>query len=172
MNLKLLFVEDDKDAITTVIDYIEKRDQNACSKVTGFEGARNMIQSFHPDIVILDLLGGSSDTDSSQRPSGLETRDYIWDVYFCPIVIYSAQPDIHDSEYDEHPFIKTIQKGRSSPQMVMDAVEKFRPQVDSIKAVEGEIKFSLSRALRDVAPYAFGAYSENEKTDRDNKAIG
>lgn len=159
--LKLLFIEDDKEAIEDILDLIEKEKKNVC-QVSEFEDANDKIASFRPDIVILDLLDGGASPEA-EEPRGLKTRNFIWKKHFCPIVIYSARPDIYDDENKPHPFEKKIKKGRGSPQEVLDAICELRPHVDALKEAESDIRYSFSCAMRDVAPYAFEAFSNSDK---------
>lgn len=154
--LKLLFIEDDKEAIEPVLKLIKKRIPDAEWQVSGFEEAEGKIKSLSPDVVILDLLARGLSAES--EPLGLRTRDFIWNRRFCPIIIYSAEPGQHDEKHETHPFVKSIQKGRGSDQMVLDAVTELRPHVETLREAEEHIKDSFSRAMRDVAPYAFDTF--------------
>ena len=111
--LKLLFIEDEPDAVKPVQNLIKREKVDMQFEVSGFEVAEDKIASFRPDIVILDLLVGGASKEP--EPGGLNTRDFIWNKHFCPIVVYSAQPNIHDETYESHPFVKSVQKGSGSP---------------------------------------------------------
>lgn len=160
--LKLLFIEDDKESIEDTLDLIKREIENVCHEVSKFEDDKYKISSFRPDIVILDLRDGGASQEAWER-RGLKTRDFIWDQHFCPIVIYSALPEIYDDEYEPHPFVESIQKGRGSPQKVLDAICKLRPHVDALKEAESDIRYSFSHAMRDVAPYAFESFSDSDE---------
>lgn len=153
--LKVLFIEDEPDAIESVQSLIRREKEDIQCETSGFENAKDGIASFRPDIVILDLLidGASSEPE----PEGLNTYDFIWENLFCPIVVYSAQPDIHETAYESHPFVKSIRKGRGSPRKVLNALKELRPHVEALKEAEGHIRHAFSCAMRDVAPYAFKA---------------
>ena len=157
--LKLLFIEDDLDAIKSVQNLIEREKKDMQCEVVGFGDAEDKIASLRPDIVILDLLVSSASTEP--KPAGLNTRDFIWDKHFCPIVVYSARPDIHDDKYERHPFVKSIQKGAGSHKKVLEALHELRPQIDALKKAEEPVRHSFSCAMRDVAPYAFKAFSDD-----------
>ena len=157
--LKLLFIEDDPDAVKPVQNLIKKQKEEVQWEVCEFEDAKDRIASFRPDIVILDLLVVSDSEEP--KPRGLSTRDFIWNKHFCPIVVYSAQPDIHDREHEQHPFVKSIQKGSGSPWEVLKALDELRPQIDALKKAEVFIRYSFSCAMRDVAPYAFETFSDD-----------
>ena len=159
--LKLLFIEDEPDAVTPVQNLITREKADMQFEISGFEDAEDKIASFRPDIVVLDLLVSTVSTE--QEPGGLNTRDFIWNKHFCPIVVYSAQPNIHDDTYEQHPFVKSIQKGRGSPRKVLKALDELRPQIDALKKAEESVRHSFSCAMRDVAPYAFEAFSDDEQ---------
>ncbi len=152
--LKLLFIEDDQKAIEPVLRLIKKEKKNVCCEVSEFGTAKERIASFHPDIVILDLLFGGASPEEGE-PEGLKTREFIWQQHFCPIVVFSARPEVYDDEFKPHPFEKSIKKGTGSPQKVLDAICEFLPHVDALKEAERYIRHSFSCAMRDVAPYAF-----------------
>ena len=159
--LKLLFVEDDRKAIEPVLRLIKRKKAKMNCKVSKFGAAEATIASFHPDIVILDLLVGAPSPESKRE--GLIVSDFIWNQRFCPIVVYSAQPDIHDEEKGEHPFIKGIKKGTRSPKKVLDAIDEFLPHVEALREAESHIRQSFSCAMQHVAPYAFKAFGDTDK---------
>ena len=159
--LKLLFIEDDPDAVKPVQNLIKRERADMQFEMSGFEVAEDKIASFRPDIVILDLLVVSASKEP--EPGGLNTRDFIWNKHFCPIVVYSAQPDILDNTYESHPFVKSVQKGSGSPQKVLKALDALRPQIDALNRAEESVRHSFSCAMRDVAPYAFEAFSDDEQ---------
>ena len=160
--LKLLFIEDDQESIKSTLNLIGREKENVCCEVSEFESAKDKIVSSRPDIVILDLLVGGTPPEA-EKPEGLKTRDFIWSQHFCPIVIYSALSGIHDEEYESHPFVKNIQKRRGSEQKVLDAICELRPHVDALKEAESDIRNSFSCAMRDVAPYAFEAFTDTDR---------
>lgn len=158
--LKLLFIDDQLHAIKPLQNLIEREKIDLQYDVCEyFDQAADKIKSTQPDIVILDLLffEGSSDL----KAKGMNVREFIWNEHFCPIIVYSAQPDIHEEEHTSHPFVKCIQKGRGSPSKVMEALEELRPNVEALKEAKEIIQNAFSLAMRDVAPYAFKAFSNN-----------
>ena len=160
--LKLLFIEDDPKAIAHVLRLIKRGKKNVCYEVSKFGAAEERIAAFHPDIVILDLLVGSA-SPAEMEPEGLKTRKFIWDQCFCPIIVYSARPEIHDDEHDPHPFVKSIRKGTGSPQKVLDAVCEFLPHAAALKEAESDMRHFYFRAMQEVAPYAFEVFTDTDK---------
>ena len=109
--------------------------------------------------MILDILDGGD----SAEPEGLKTFDFIWNKHFCPIVVYSALPEKLDEQYNQHPFVKGIQKGSNSPQEVMRVLKELYPQVQALREGENHIKHNFSCAMREVAPYAFDAFPDDKQ---------
>ena len=167
--LKVLFIEDEPEAIEPVRNLIRK-EEDVQDKTFGFNNAEDKISSFRPDIVILDLLVGGASPEP--EPEGLKTYDFIWDQHFCPIVVYSAEPGIHEDRNEPHPFVKSIQKGRGSPQKVLKALRELRPHVEALKEAEDHIRHSFSCAMRDVAPYAFTLSNDSAKRNETIKRAG
>jgi hypothetical protein len=156
--LKLLFIENEPDAVSPVLRLLKREKSDVQCDVASFPEAEKKIVSLRPDIVILDLLVGG--VSPEPEAEGLKTRSYIWNQHFCPLVIYSARPEVHDEEYDPHPFVRSIQKGRGSPRKVVDAINDLRPQVEALTEAEEHVRHSFSCAMRDVAPYAFEAFED------------
>ncbi len=162
--LNLLFIEDQPEAIEPVLNLLRREQTDMPFTVSGFADAEARIAIDRPDIVILDLLSGGSSPEPEAE--GLKTRNFIWKRHFCPIVIYSARPDVHDEMYPNHPFVKSIQKGSGSPVLVLEALREFRQHVDALKEAEDHIGQSFSIAMRDVAPYAFETFTNvTQRTD-------
>ena len=160
--LKLLFVEDNQETIEPVLRFIKEKKENVCCEISEFGTAEERIKSFYPDIVILDLLeGGTSPVNG--EPEGLKTHEFIWNQHFCPIVVFSALPEIYNDENEPHPFVKTVQKESGSEQKVLEALDELQPQIDALKEAEKHIRHSFSRAMRDVAPYAFEVLDDSEQ---------
>lgn len=144
----LLFVEDDRDTIEPVLELVME-EPGMEAEVCEFDGATERIKSIQPDVVVLDLL-----IRSGADPVGLDVRQFVWDSRFCPIVVYSARPDLHDERHERHPFVKSVQKGSGSHQEVMEALREFIPHVDVLKQTEEDVRQSFASVMRDVAPHA------------------
>lgn len=155
--LKLLFIEDEPSAVNPIVRLLGEWADTQC-EVSNFADAEDKVVSLRPDIVILDLLNGGASPEP--EPAGLETCNFIWNQHFCPLVIYSARPDIYDDTHEKHPFVKSIQKGKGSPKKVLAAFREFRPHVEALTKAEEHVRQSFSYAMRDVAPYAFKAFTD------------
>lgn len=146
--IKLLFVEDERDTIESVLALVKNEpgmDQDVCE----LDDAPECIESVQPDIVVIDLLVGSG-----PDPVGLDVRRFVWESRFCPIVVYSARPDLHDERHEPHPFVKSVQKGTGSPKKVLQALQEFLPHVEVLKNTQEDVRQSFASTMRDVAPHA------------------
>ena len=159
--LKLLFIEDEPDVIKPVVNLIKRRQRETefDIEIVGFETAEDMIISFSPDIVVPDLLdrGGSAEP----KDEGQHTLDFIWNKHFCPVVVYATDPEMCADIYKSHPFVKRVKKGAGSPQALVKEFDGFRPQIEALKVAGELVRCAFSDAMREVAPYAFEAFSDD-----------
>ncbi|MBT5550706.1 MAG: response regulator [Nitrospina sp.] len=153
---RLLFIDDDEKSTQSTINSLKRKIPDFDHKMGNFREAKTLLNSFQPDAVILDLLDG---TPSNAKIEGLKTYELIWENRFCPIVIYSAEPQ-HVTEHLDHPFIKSVQKALRGPSDLVKALAKLLPHVTAIKDAEKIIRQQFSDALRDVAPHAFSEYKD------------
>ncbi len=123
----------------------ELQNRNFYPRVCTFKNVKATLKEFRPGIVVLDLLEGSSEV------AGNKTYKWIWETRFCPIVIYSAEPDRIESD-DEHPFITKVQKGSGSEFEVAKKLASFAPTVQALETVSEQVNNELQRVLRRVAP--------------------
>ena len=92
--MKVLLIDDDKDALSPLYEEIREAPQvDLDLKQVGFEEAESTIASFAPDIVVLDLFSGPRSDDED---TGRKRLDQIWKAHFRPVVIYSADPKHSD----------------------------------------------------------------------------
>ncbi len=155
--MKLLFIEDGEETIQSLCELFTLKIPDAEQRIIDFDLAEEALISYQPNIVILDLLLGSP---AEAEPKGIDISKSIWDNHFCPILIYSAMPELH---IFEHPFIKKVQKGRGSPEEALKAIQEFSQHVQMLEGAAAEIKRVFSYAMRDVSPYVFECYSDNDQ---------
>lgn len=153
--MKFLFVDDQPDSVAPVIESLEADTEQ---RVMSFTEAIEEIGSFEPDIVVLDLVRDGSSGDA--EPDGVSVFEKIWAGRFCPVIVYSAQPERLEGIHDEHPFVMTVKKGRDSIREFSEAVLAFKPHVESIQETERLVKRELFSALKLVAPQVFESYDE------------
>lgn len=162
--LKLLFVEDQPEAVESVVDALK----GGCRcEVEAFDRAESALEDFTPDIVILDILAGGA--SSEPDPTGLTTYDLIWNRRFCPIVVYSAHPELLSDTRESHPFVRFVRKGMSSGEELKKSIEELRPHAEAVRSAESRIRKEFSCALRDVAPDVFRIFDKEE--DRKNAIL-
>ena len=157
--LKLLFIEDDEEAIEAALNLIKTEISDVHLCISGFENADNRIKIMLPDIVILDIMDGYPPNDT---PEGTNIYDFIWNNRFCPIIVYSAFPDRADEK--KHPFKTIIKKGRDSDEKVLNAIKEFRPHTDALREAENHIRQQFANAMRDVAPHIFKDFDDDSKS--------
>lgn len=155
--IRILFIEDEPSAIQPVVDSLNAA--HLC-EIAGFGDATGKTHSFAPDIVILDLLQGGATPDAI--PEGCEVYTRIWDQRFCPIVVFSAHPELLSEQNAEHPFVKYVKKGMQAVVQLEAEIESLRPHVEAIRNAEIGVRKEFSIALRDVAPDAFRVFTSIE----------
>lgn len=121
--------------------------------VVGFRDCLTAIEKQIPHIVILDLARGApADADAP----GVETFDRIWNKRFCPLVVYTAVPELLSEEPRVgHPFVKVQKKGSGSEERVLTYVQEFAPHLTALAEAGQEVGIALNDALKDVAPRIF-----------------
>lgn len=157
--IRILFVEDDPRSIVDARERCQGGLETSEIKVCGFEEYSEELREFRPDIVILDILRGSP---SEGDAAGKGVYALIWDNRFCPIVVYSAEPDLIDAT---HPFVAKVRKGDGSEDHVLQAVQDFLPHIEALQRTEDQVRRRLSEAMREVAPLAFGSSDDAAKRE-------
>lgn len=171
--MKLLIIEDEEH----MVELLENEISNAIADVecysSDFAGAETRIGEIRPDVIVLDLL--LSGNNAEAETPGLDTREFIWSEHFCPIIVHSADPSHHDDSSEEHPFVRSIQKGRGSPGEVVGALNDFGPHMEALRRAKGEIQEQVEKAfaqaMRDVAPQVFMDAGNDGDADQRAEAI-
>ncbi len=162
--ISILIIEDENASVQSVCDLIDSQLPDSTVELVEFEMTEQSIQSFRPDIIILDIARGNL---SEQDYAGRDAYAFIWRNRFCPIIVYSADPCL--LETDEHEFVKKVKKGSGSEHNVLQGIQEFLPHIEALRATESEIRQRLSEAMREVAPHAFETYSDH--TDRQDALL-
>jgi CTP synthase len=157
--LKVLFIEDEPESVKTVIEELRIKIKNVKCMVKGFRKADAFLHSFSPDIVVLDIFRGQAPKDHTD---GLDVYGFIWDKYFCPIVVYSARPDDISHEIKKHPFVKLVKKGADSESRVISHIEKFRPHIEALNEVQDNLRQHVTRELKFIAPPVFATIADKD----------
>lgn len=145
--MKILFIDDQPENVAPAMDALKELGYE-CSNHS-FSDIPECVKKIQPDIVILDLMLGTSDPEGA---AGKRTYQEIWDTRFCPVIIYSANAEMFE---DEHPLVHKVTKGRKSVDKIKEKIQLVKPCVDGIIAVKQDIDTVLNITLRDLAPYIF-----------------
>ncbi len=143
--MKILIIDDDHDSIRPLIDYFQKRGFEF--KQTDFGLYEKTVGEFRPDIIVLDLMKGSPDPSGE---GGKKEFGDIWKFYFCPVVIYSANPDLL-GEVDL-PIVIKIKKGSQSVSEFDGKIKELELYVHTLTEITTEIDILTHQALRGAFP--------------------
>lgn len=158
--MRILFVDDDASSVQPAIDALTG---HSCA-VSDFDSVEAQITVFIPDLVVLDMMGSMEDGEGEH---GNRSYKNIWEKQFCPIIIYSANPDLSSSA--DHPLVVKIQKGSNSELKISEQVKVFADGIVlGVDKIKKEINSLLQITLRDVVPHA---YSNAEISDKNQTVL-
>lgn len=155
--IKLLIIDDQEASIQPLKRLLEGR-ESVDAKWCDFDEAEETIRSFLPHVIVLDILADSPDGVPSVEQSSVIDK-FIWNVRFCPVIVYSAQPDLYPEEQTNHPFVRTVSKGLDSEIEVVESLDQLTPYIEALKKAENHVRDLVALAMRYAAPYAFEAHS-------------
>ena len=161
--MKILFIDDQPEVVESARIAVEGFNGEKPKVKASFVGAEEYIDSYRPDIVVLDLLRAS--TGDGREPDGLGPLEGIWQKQLMPVVIYSAAPERSesvDSAISDHPLIRLVKKGDGSEVEVVEAIRNLIPVVTSLQATRSMVEQSLFMVLKAVAPTVFKNFSDND----------
>lgn len=162
--MKILLVEDDPNFIRILRKTIEKEKLSEEEPLkTGFDGAEEKIKTVRPDAVVLDIYDGDP---AKGIDRGSNSLDLIRKDHFCPVIVYSANPERVKKVYDEHPFVFYIAKGKDSEEEVAEKLREIRRYVEPLRDVWEYVQGTFSSVMKEVAPYVFHAYGEEDAPRR------
>ena len=157
--MKLLFVEDEPESIEPLKDLV--REEGLVGQdphVKNFEEAIKAIKDIRPDVIILDLFDGSL---SERKDEGSKSLDFIRKEHFCPVIVYSAFPEIIEDK--KHPFVHYIKKGSGSEKLALEKLREIEPHISVLRDVEEYVYETYSSVIREVARYAFNVCDGDEE---------
>lgn len=162
--MRVLLIDDQPDNVSAVVDAINLRYANSQCTVASFQEAQGKIDDHSPQVVILDLLQGAG---ADKVPLGLDTRAYIWDQRFCPLIIYTAAPELlADAKNTDHPFMRVVTKGMDSDTLVLTCIEEFEPHIRALDDAQTEVRRTMNQALKNVAPLLFkGTQNQDQRRE-------
>ncbi len=164
--MRVLLIDDQPESVQAVLEEIKEQLEGTDCRVVNFENYKADIESHNPHVIVLDLLKGP---DQEPAP-GLEIHGYIWGAKFCPLIFYTAAPELVREQSDlGHPFIKVVQKGANSEARVLQCIKDFESHIGALDATEREIRSSMNGALREVAPVLF--QSTHDNTERNDMLV-
>jgi hypothetical protein len=153
--MRILLIDDQPETVEAVIAEIKQKlnlTDDHCKSVT-FDNTEADIALHNPQIIVLDLLkqvGGSGEA------IGLQIHAYIWKTRFCPLIFYTAAPDlVAEQAAENHPFIKVVKKGANSEALVLQCIQEFEPHIRALDEAEREIRSTMNGVLREIAPKLF-----------------
>ena len=109
------------------------------------------------------MMNGSS-TDDPIGDAGNSIIQKIWNSCFCPIIIYSANPDLYQNS--EHPFVRKVTKKAGAELCIDGEISRFCTYLDKRKELKQYIDDVINRTLRDTAPIIFK--SQKTRTEDEN----
>ena len=137
--MKIYLIEDKREDIQGILDYCEEN--NHKTEVGIFENAIDKLESFDPDLIILDLQNNTDKFD------GCTTLSQIWQYHFRPTCIFSGQivESLVDEEEYPSPLVRFIPKGDEQP--VIQFIETIAPFADSISSMRRETNSAMRKSL-------------------------
>ena len=154
--MRVLFIDEDETAIADGKTILEENGHE-CKQVD-FLDFDNGFSEFSPHIVVLDMMDGGESIDATGI-GGKTVFDKIWGSKFCPIVVYSANPELIedvDADRAKHPLIKKVTKGKNSEDKLLANVQDYQPCVEGILRITEDVNNALNTTLRDVVKHFVG----------------
>ena len=166
--LTILVIDDQQSSVDDVIDLLEEHENDLGGVETarfGFEEGKAQISVIRPDVIVLDIWNGAV---QASQTTGTEIFELVWEERFCPVVVYSADPEMSEvvTSYN-NPFVKFVQKGSDSDEKVLRKITALAPHVESLREAmaRGEeiLSKSFHHAMKEVAPYAFANFFDTQE---------
>lgn len=159
--LRILLIDDDPRSVEDVVLLLHEKFGGLQECTMNFEEGKESIRSFRPDIIMLDIWKGPPQLAD---PAGSNILNEIWDQQFCPVIVYSADSQaVEQVTVYDHPLVAVINKGSGSDERVLEAVTGFAPYVKSVRLGEENIRIAFFKTMRDVAPYAFRNFEDQQQ---------
>ncbi len=151
--MRVLLIDDQPANVATVQAEIQRIYAGSECTIVSFQDAQGDIDKHSPHVVILDLMQGGG---AQQEATGLATRDYIWSKRFCPLIVYTAAPEVIPADgTEDHPFMKVVKKGMDSDTLVLKCMQDFEPHIRALDEAQNEVRRTMNDALKVVAPLLF-----------------
>lgn len=152
--MNILFIDDEPETVEPATLEVSERVEDARVEIEhSFDRAVELINSFKPDIVVLDLLRASPTGELID--DGLGPLEIIWESRFGPVIVYSAEPErvrLQLPKIAAHPLVRLIQKGQGSETEIVDSLRELRVHVEVLDEIMDSMQSEARIALREVAP--------------------
>lgn len=134
--MKIFLVEDKLEDIQGILDYCEEN--NHYTEVCQFDNTISRLESFDPDLIILDLQNNTEEYD------GRIALDHLWKFNFRPTCVFSGQivESLVDEEYYKSPLVSFIPKGNEKP--VLEYIE----EISSFAECVSDMRRKTNNAMR------------------------
>ncbi len=152
--MTILFIEDNPTVVEPAMHELGVR--GISCKTVRFENFAAEVAEMPPDIVVIDMMNGGPSEDP-EGGGGKAIYDQIWTNSFCPIIIYSANPDL--CEVPKHPFICKVKKGGGTEANVLNAVLMYQPYLEQKERLRNHVCDILNMTLKETAPAIFMSQS-------------
>ena len=137
--MKIFLVEDKLEDIQGILDYCEEHDHT--TEVCQFKDTIARLESFDPDIIILDLQNNTEEYD------GCPALDHLWKSNFRPTCVFSGQiveALIDEADY-KSPLVCFVTKGDEKP--VIQFIEEIASFAVSISAMRHETNNAMRKSF-------------------------
>ncbi len=151
--MRVLFIDEDEESVADGIARLEEA-EHECERID-FNDLNKKLLSYLPDIIVLDMMDGG-DVSDPEGSGGKTSFDFIWNTKFCPIVVYSANPDLIDGiapDKSKNPLVRKIQKGSGSDENLREEINKLKPCIDGINGIINDVNTTLQVTLKKVATH-------------------
>ena len=148
--LRVLVIDDDEGVRVALEEEVAEMEDDTKDgpgwevRSQGFDDVEGALIRFRPDIVVLDLLEGQF---PNTRDSGNRSFERIRDVWFCPVVVYTAF--VERRTFEEHPQVVQVTKGRRSEEQVLAELRRFVPVARMVRSVHEDFDARIRQALHD-----------------------
>lgn len=146
--MRVLIIDDNEISVKGIINHV--KDKQWEYKLVDFENATSEINTYNPDVVILDLKDDAENNAAENGAAGDPIFHEITDNRFRPIIIFSAIAETFSLNI-ENPLVIPIPKGDEEP--VIELLEKWQPYVDSIKTMRDEMNSALKASTEIIGEF-------------------
>ena len=141
--MRVLIIDDDSALRQALRGALEEEKGTWEVEDRGFDGLGETLARFRPDMIVLDLVEGQI---PGEQDTGNTSFEQIREMWFCPVVVYSAFPG---RQRFDHPLVDGIAKGANTEEKVRDRLKAYRREASMIRDVHRDFDARIRFALRD-----------------------